>query len=68
MPMQEIIQNNITKNITIDDASYRRAEQFFPWNLHHHVFNSTLFPYWTEHALYYFKKNKKSISLVKIDF
>jgi hypothetical protein len=32
----------------MDSQIYRRAECFLPWNLQHTVFNSTLFPYWSE--------------------
>lgn len=38
-----------------------------PWNLQHRVFNSTIFPYWTESALYYFQQSVDKTMLVRID-
>lgn len=46
---------------------YQLAEQFFPWNLQHSVFNSTIFPYWTEEFLYYFQDSRMEKWLIKVD-
>ncbi len=46
---------------------YKHAECFFPWNLQNRVFNSTIFPYWTHDALYYFQESSAVKSLLKIN-
>lgn len=46
---------------------YQRAEQFFPWNLQHNIFNSTIFPYWTKESLYYFQDARTERWLIKVD-
>ena len=51
----------------MDNSVYKRAECFLPWNLQHSVFNSTIFPYWTEQALYYFQQTAAGKSLLRID-
>jgi len=51
----------------MDGQVYQRAERFLPWNLHYSVFNSTIFPYWTSEALYYFQQSKLGKSLLRID-
>ncbi len=66
-------QVNITNEKIItnqkDDmyVTYQRAEQFFPWNLQNDVLNSTLFPYWTHDALYYFQESISRKVLLKVD-
>ncbi|MEO8400558.1 MAG: DPP IV N-terminal domain-containing protein, partial [Gammaproteobacteria bacterium] len=51
----------------MDSHVYQRAECFLPWNLQHSVFNSTIFPYWTAEALYYFQETATGKSLLRID-
>lgn len=51
----------------MDSQTYQRAERFFPWNLQHCIFNTTIFPYWSEHAVYYFQQNEDKKILVKVD-
>jgi dipeptidyl-peptidase 4 len=51
----------------MDSQVYQRAESFLPWNLQHSVFNSTIFPYWSSEALYYFQQSDKGKALVRID-
>ena len=46
---------------------YQHAECFLPWNLQHSVFNSTIFPYWSSNALYYFQQSEAERSLIRID-
>lgn len=48
-------------------ATYRRAENFLPWNLDNLVFNSTIFPYWSDEAVYYFRRDTSEASLIRID-
>ncbi|CDZ79387.1 Prolyl tripeptidyl peptidase precursor [Legionella massiliensis] len=49
------------------DELYRKAEQFLPWNLHKCLFNTTVTPYWTDNALYYFKDTESDKSLIRVD-
>jgi dipeptidyl aminopeptidase/acylaminoacyl peptidase len=49
------------------DVLYQQAESFLPWNLQSCVFNSTIVPYWTEKALYYFQHKESEKSLLRID-
>lgn len=51
----------------MDSQTYQYAERFFPWNLQHYVFNTTIFPYWSDDAVYYFQQNAKAKVLVRID-
>jgi len=51
----------------MDRQVYQRAESFLPWNLQHHVLNSTIFPYWTHDALYYFQSSKTGRQLIRVD-
>lgn len=51
----------------MNSNKYQRAEKFLPWNLHNVVFNSTIFPYWTDGALYYFQASKTGHILVRVD-
>ncbi len=46
---------------------YQRAECFLPWNLQHSVYNSTIFPYWSSSALYYFQQSDAGKSLIRVD-
>jgi dipeptidyl-peptidase 4 len=48
------------------DALYEQAESFLPWHLHSRLFNSTITPYWTEEALYYFQDKESVKSLIRI--
>lgn len=49
------------------DVLYQQAESFLPWNLKRCVFNSTIIPYWTDKALYYFQQKESSRSLIRVD-
>ncbi|MDR3504320.1 MAG: DPP IV N-terminal domain-containing protein [Legionella sp.] len=49
------------------EALYQQAESFLPWNLHRNVFNSTIVPYWTKDALYYFQQTQSAKSLLRVD-
>lgn len=49
------------------DVLYQQAESFLPWNLHSRVFNSTITPYWTLEALYYFQDKESGKSLIRVD-
>lgn len=51
----------------MDSNIYRRAECFLPWNLQKSIFNSTIFPYWSRKALYYFQQTHSGKSLVRVD-
>ena len=51
----------------MDSQTYQRAECFLPWNLQHNVYNSTIFPYWSSKALYYFQQTDAGKSLISID-
>ena len=51
----------------MDSNIYQRAESFFPWNLQDLVFNSTIFPYWSKDALYYFQESAIKKLLVRVD-
>ena len=51
----------------MDSQVYQRAECFLPWNLQHSVYNSTIFPYWTSSALYYFQQSDAGKSLIRVD-
>jgi len=52
----------------VDENIYQRAEKFLPWNLQHSVLNSTIFPYWSTEALYYFQDNTKEKVFLKVDY
>lgn len=49
------------------DNVYKRAECFLPWNLQNGVFNSTIFPYWSAEAFYYFQQTAAGKFLLRID-
>lgn len=49
-------------------GKYKKAECFLPWNLHTSIYNSTIFPYWTDEALYYFQQSSAGKKLMRIDF
>lgn len=49
------------------DSVYKRAEMFLPWNLEGVVLNCTLFPYWSNEALYYFQNTSDGRRLIKVD-
>ena len=51
----------------MDTHLYQKAESFLPWNLQNCVFNSTIFPYWSPEALYYFKQTSHGKFLLGID-
>jgi dipeptidyl aminopeptidase/acylaminoacyl peptidase len=51
----------------MENQVYQRAESFLPWNLQDIVFNSTIFPYWVEDALYYLQQTAVGKSLLRID-
>jgi hypothetical protein len=51
----------------MESQVYQRAECFLPWNLQSSVLNSTIFPYWSEGALYYFQQKITGKSLLKVD-
>jgi dipeptidyl-peptidase-4 len=51
----------------MENPLYAKAEAFLPWNLHHKVYNSTIFPYWTNSALYYFQQISDGLRLVRVD-
>lgn len=51
----------------MDSQTYQRAERFLPWNLQQHIFNTTIFPYWSSEALYYFHSTKEEKDLIRID-
>lgn len=51
----------------MDSQAYQRAESFLPWNLQSSVHNSTIFPYWSSKALYYFQQSNAGKSLIRID-
>lgn len=50
----------------MDDADYRRAEAFLPWNLYKHFHNSAIFPYWGNGTLYYFRWSDNDCHLLKV--
>ena len=47
---------------------YQKAECFLPWHLQKTVFNSTIFPYWSDDALYYFQQSSVDAALIRIDY
>lgn len=51
----------------MDRKLYQQAESFLPWNLHHEVFNSTIIPFWSEEALYYFQQLTTEKTLIKVN-
>src|SRR3989338_8269671 len=63
------MHSNIEKNqeSKMDSHVYQHAECFLPWNLQHSVFNSTIFPYWSLEALYYFQQSDAGKKLIRID-
>lgn len=54
------------RGVEVDKLVYKRAESFLPWNLHHNIFNTNIFPYWAEDALYYFQCSIDKKVLIRI--
>ncbi len=46
---------------------YKRAECFLPWNLQRRVYNSSIFPYWSDETLYYFQEASADKFLISVD-
>lgn len=70
MQVNKDIVNNINPGKNLINTMYnlyQHAECFFPWNLQNRVFNSTVFPYWTHDALYYFQELCTGKLLLKVD-
>lgn len=53
--------------LRMNESNYKRAESFLPWNLCEHVYNSSIFPYWTEWFLYYFRGGKSGYTLIQVN-
>ncbi|HEU5281479.1 MAG TPA: DPP IV N-terminal domain-containing protein [Gammaproteobacteria bacterium] len=46
---------------------YQRAEAFLPWNLYKCIYNSAIFPYWGNCALYYFQGAPSGYHLLEVE-
>ena len=51
----------------MDNNTYQHAERFFPWNLQNSVLNSTIFPYWSDEAFYYFQQTPVERLFLRVD-
>ncbi len=67
MALQTYKNSDVQKNLPVDNAVYQRAEQFLPWRLQHTIHNTTIFPYWTDEALYYFSETSTGKFLIRVD-
>src|SRR5215216_5932719 len=46
---------------------YQKAENFLPWKLKNFVLNTTISPYWSKQAVYYFQQKENDKLLIKLN-